>query len=123
MILAITACKSALHVFAERGVQQAGGELYGKVKGFQAGSFWELVKEGGKLMLILTLEKLTKSVAPNRRAPDCMAMPRDQDTMIADGTPPYEPDATATGPAPAMAPAPLCAGRPSPAASAPSAGL
>ncbi|GFH16862.1 hypothetical protein V8C86DRAFT_2489226 [Haematococcus lacustris] len=40
------------------------GELYGKVKGFQAGSFWELVKEGGKLMLILTLEKLTKSVAP-----------------------------------------------------------
>ncbi|GFH13712.1 uncharacterized protein HaLaN_09649 [Haematococcus lacustris] len=41
------------------------GELYGKVKGFQAGSFWELVKEGGKLVSRAGPRGgLTKSVAP-----------------------------------------------------------
>mmetsp|Transcript_30834 Transcript_30834/g.68300 ORF Transcript_30834/g.68300 Transcript_30834/m.68300 type:complete len:303 (+) Transcript_30834:91-999(+) len=40
------------------------GELYGKVVGWDNGSYWELVKEGNKTLLILTLEKSSKSMAP-----------------------------------------------------------
>lgn len=40
------------------------GQLYEKVRSFENGSFWELSKESGKLFLILTLEKQSKSLAP-----------------------------------------------------------
>jgi len=40
------------------------GDLYGRVSSFANGSVWEIVKEGGCLMLNITLEKAVRSQAP-----------------------------------------------------------
>ncbi|MEW5307429.1 MAG: hypothetical protein WDW36_009826 [Sanguina aurantia] len=40
------------------------GKLSGSVRGFDGGSLWEMVKEHGKMVLTVTLEKSHKSVAP-----------------------------------------------------------
>mmetsp|Transcript_18580 Transcript_18580/g.52211 ORF Transcript_18580/g.52211 Transcript_18580/m.52211 type:complete len:154 (-) Transcript_18580:381-842(-) len=40
------------------------GSLFGRVRTFESGSSWELVREKGKLVLVITLEKACKSVAP-----------------------------------------------------------
>eukprot|EP00798_Chlamydomonas_sp_ICE-L_P010766 gene10766-17853_t len=40
------------------------GKLYGKAASFENGSFWELVKDEGELIRILTLEKAVRSIAP-----------------------------------------------------------
>ncbi|KXZ47699.1 hypothetical protein GPECTOR_33g581 [Gonium pectorale] len=40
------------------------GELYGTVRSWEGGSFWELTKERDHMLLSVTLEKAVKSLAP-----------------------------------------------------------